>query len=64
MGYSGSYIIVESMIRQNMVMFSELEELVDSLGRRGLLSRREQKALLVLAKKILPKYLLDLKTQL
>lgn len=59
MAYSGSYIIVESMIRQNKVMFSELERLVDSLNRRGLINIKEQKALLVLAKKVLPKPLAD-----
>jgi hypothetical protein len=60
MQYSGSYVIVESMIRQNKVMLAEVEQLVDTLGRRGLLDRNEQKALLLLARKILPKHLVDL----
>jgi len=57
--FSGSYVIVESMIRQNKVVFSELEQLVDSLSRRGLISQQEQKDLLRLARKVLPKSLLD-----
>jgi hypothetical protein len=52
---SGSYLIVESMIRQNKVMFFELEHLVASLERRGLITAVEQKALLKLARRILPK---------
>lgn len=59
MEYSGSYVIVETMIRQNKVIFSELEQLVNSLNRRGLISSREQQSLLNLARKILPKSLLD-----
>lgn len=55
MEYSGSYVIVESMIRQHKVMFSELEQLVDSLGRKGLITAKEQKALVHLAKKLLSK---------
>jgi hypothetical protein len=51
---SGSYLIVESMIRQNKVMFFELEHLVASLERRGLITAVEQKALLKLARRILP----------
>jgi hypothetical protein len=54
MQYSGSYVIVESMIRQNKVILSELEQLVDSLVRKGLLNAKEQEALILLAKKILP----------
>lgn len=60
MQYSGSYLMVESMIRQNKLMLSELEQLVDSLRRKGLLNHKEQQALIHLAKKILPKRLLDL----
>lgn len=52
---SGSYIVVETMIRQNKVMFSELEQLVSSLEKKGLITRLEQKALLQLAMKLLPK---------
>lgn len=59
MQFSGSYVIVESMIRQNQVMFSELEQLVNSLSRRGLISIKEQQALLTLARKVLPKSLPD-----
>lgn len=59
MQFSGSYVIVESMIRQNQVVFSELEQLVNSLSRRGLISIKEQQALLTLARKVLPKSLPD-----
>ena len=52
---SGSYVVVESMIRQNTVMLFEVEQLVDSLERRGLLNPNEQKDLIQLAKKVLPK---------
>ena len=52
---SGSYVLVESMIRQNKVMLFEVRHLVDSLERRGLLTTAEQRALLQLANKILPK---------
>ena len=55
MQYSGSYLVVESMIRQNKVLLFELEHLVDSLQRRGLLTLAEREALLQLAIKILPK---------
>ena len=59
MQFSGSYVIVETMIRQNKMGFSELEQLVDSLSRRGLISTSEQQHLLNLARKVLPKSLLD-----
>ena len=59
MEYSGSYVIVETMIRQNKLMLSELEQLVNSLICRGLITTKEQKALLHLAKKRLPKLLVD-----
>lgn len=55
MEYSGSYVIVESMIRQNKIVLAELEQLVSSLTRRGLISTREQQDLLHLARKVLPK---------
>jgi hypothetical protein len=55
MQYSGSYLVVETMIRQNKVMLFELEHLVDSLRRRGLITISEREALLQLAIKILPK---------
>lgn len=55
MQYTGSYLVVESMIRQNKVMLFELEHLVDSLRRRGLITMAEREALLQLAVKILPK---------
>lgn len=55
MQYSGSYLVVETMIRQNKVMLFELEHLVDSLKRRGLLTMAERESLLQLAKKVLPK---------
>jgi hypothetical protein len=52
---SGSYVIVEAMIRENQIRLSELETWVNSLERIGLITSREHKALLQLAKKILPK---------
>ena len=52
---SGSYVLVESMIRQNKVMLFEVRHLVDSLERRGLLTTAEQHALLQLGNKILPR---------
>ena len=55
MQISGSYVFVESMIRQNKVMLFELKHLVASLERRGLITAAEQKALLKLANRLLPK---------
>ena len=52
---SGSYVVVESMIRQQQVRLFELKELVESLERRGLISSSEQKSLLQLARRVLPK---------
>lgn len=52
---SGSYVVVETMIRQNKVMLFEVEQLADSLERRGLITPTEQKNLIQLAKKVLPK---------
>lgn len=52
---SGSYLVVETMIRQNKVMLPELEQLVSSLEKKGLITRMEQRALLQLAIKLLPK---------
>lgn len=52
---SGSFVIVESMIRQNKVMLFELKHLVASLERRGLITATEQQALLKLAYRLLPK---------
>jgi hypothetical protein len=43
------------MIRQNKLMLFELEHLVASLERRGLITLVEQKALLKLAHRILRK---------
>lgn len=54
MQISGSYVIVETMIRQNKVVLSEVKQLVNSLERKGLITRTEQKALLQLAMKTLP----------
>jgi hypothetical protein len=59
MEFSGSYVIVESMIRQNKIVLSELEQLVNSLTRRGLITTKEQQSLLLLARKVLPKSLPD-----
>lgn len=52
---SGSYVVVESMIRQQQVMLLELKQLVESLERRGLITSAEQHSLLQLAKRVLPK---------
>ena len=60
MGYSGSYVIVETMIQQNKVTLSDLEHLVDSLTRRGLITTKEEKALLDLARKRLSRALVNL----
>jgi hypothetical protein len=54
MHYSGSYVVVETIIRQNKIVFSELEQLTATLQRRGLLHARERNALLDLGKRILP----------
>jgi hypothetical protein len=52
---SGSYLVVESMIRQKKLMLFELKHLVDSLERRGLITPAEHQELLQLANKILPR---------
>jgi hypothetical protein len=52
---SGSYVLVESMIRQKKVMLFEVKHLVASLERRGLLTPAEHNTLLQLASKVLPK---------
>lgn len=57
---SGSYVVVESMIRQKKVLLFELKHLVDSLERRGLISLSEHQALLRLGQRILPKLPTDL----
>jgi hypothetical protein len=52
---SGSYVVVEFMIREKKIMLFELKHLVDSLERRGLITPREQQALLRLGDRLLPK---------
>ena len=52
---SGSYVVVETMIRQNKIMLFELKHLVDSLERRGLITPPEHRSLLQLGEKVLPK---------
>ena len=52
---TGSYVVVESMIRQKKVMLIELKHLVASLARRGLITPSEHEALLRLGQRILPK---------
>jgi hypothetical protein len=52
---TGSYVIVESMIRQKKVLLFELKHLVDSLERRGLITPSEHQALLRLGQRTLPK---------
>ena len=55
MNASGSYVIVEYMIREQKVMLFELRHLVESLERRGLITPGEHQALLRLGSKLLPK---------
>ena len=55
MNASGSYVVVEFMIRERKVMLFELDHLVDSLARQGLITQKEQQALLRLGNKLLPK---------
>ena len=50
---SGSYVVVETMIRQNKIMFFELRHLTDSLERRGLITPPEHQSLLQLGEKLL-----------
>lgn len=51
---TGSYVIVESMIRQKKVLLFELKHLVDSLERRGLITPSEHQSLLWLGQRLLP----------
>ena len=55
MNTSGSYVVVEYMIRQKKVMRFELKPLVESLERRGLITPGEHQALLKLGNRLLPK---------
>jgi hypothetical protein len=55
MNASGSYVVVEFMIREKRIMLLELKDLVDSLERKGLITFREQQALLKLGDRLLPK---------
>jgi hypothetical protein len=55
MNASGSYVVVEDMIRQKKVMPIELKHLVASLERKGLITPREHRSLLQLGSKLLPK---------
>ena len=55
MNASGSYVVVEYMIRQKKVMRVELKNLVESLESRGLITPSEHQALLRLGNKMLPK---------
>jgi hypothetical protein len=55
MNPSGSYVIVEFMIREKKLKLPELEHLVESLEQRGLITSGENKALLRLGNKLLPK---------
>ena len=59
MNASGSYVAVESMIRQKKVMLFELKHLTASLERRGLLTPGEHQGLLRLGYKLLPKIPID-----
>ena len=55
MNTSGSYVVVEYMIRQKKMMRGELKQLVESLERRGLITPSENRALLKLGNRLLPK---------
>lgn len=55
MNASGSYVVVEFMIREKKIMHFELKHLVESLERRGLITPREQQTLLRLGDRLLPK---------
>ena len=55
MNASGSYVVIEFMIREKKVILFELKYLVESLERRGLITPREHKALLRLGNKLLSK---------
>ena len=59
MNASGSYVVVEGMIRQKKVMLFELRHLAASLERRGLITAGEHQGLLRLGYKLLPKLPLD-----
>jgi hypothetical protein len=55
MNVSGSYMVVEHMIRQKKVLRFELKHLVESFERRGLITPRERQILIWLGNKLLPK---------
>ena len=63
MHMSGSYVVVEYMIRQKKIMLFELRHLVASLERRGLISAKEHESLLKLGLKMLPKLPTDIEPQ-
>ena len=52
---SGSYVVVETMIRQNKIMMFELRHLVASLERIGLITPPEHRSLLQMGEKLLRK---------
>ena len=60
---SGSYVVVEYMIRQKKIMLFELRHLVNSLERRGLISSKENQSLLKLGQRLLPKLPTDVEHQ-
>lgn len=60
---SGSYVVVEYMIRQKKIMLFELRHLVNSLERRGLITAKENQTLLKMGQKILPKLPTDVEHQ-
>lgn len=60
---SGSYVVVEYMIRQKKLMLFELRHLVNSLERRGLITPRENQDLLKLGQRLLPKLPIDIELQ-
>jgi hypothetical protein len=49
---SDSYIVVEKMIRLGEIVMSELVSLLDTLQEQGLITPKEHKALLELAKRL------------
>ena len=56
---NGSYVAVESMIRQKKVLLFELKHLIDSLERRGSITPAEYQDLLRLGQRTLPQLPLD-----
>ncbi|HET6595254.1 MAG TPA: hypothetical protein VFG81_06510 [Anaerolineales bacterium] len=56
MNASGSYVVVEVMICEKKMLLFELDHLLESLERRGLITPREHRVLLQLGDRLLPKH--------